>query len=286
VVSLSNHERKRFIQRFLREAQMREKIVVAIREAMVDSCNDMLNFTDEPSKAFNAEYLFTVNLAKAIQRQNCYHADPFTIYLERDAMAFAHDCLKPVVFGHPLKSGMTRFRKSHRIFRNTNKDIRNGRIDISVYYEAPNNGYMGKQPLCAIEVKGFKPRRTLVIADLKRNLKFHRVSGSTGDSVLQLSMFAALHSFPKVKDDIHIDKNVGSLKSKYESWLSELGDISDVEHNVSVFTVSKELVGRVLDEGEYMVLDTDSRHHFVGCIVLFERKKPNNSFQQSALTGC
>lgn len=252
---------------------MLNSIKQSVKEAMVASCNDTLEFTDEPSRKFNAEYLFTVNTAKSINQLNGYNADPYSIYIEKSTKSFARDCLRPYVSGHPLVRGTGRIRKG------TPKIDRNGRIDLAVYAEVFGSGYIGKQPICAIEVKGFNPPRKLVIADLKRNLEFLRVSGNTGESVLEFSIFAALHSFEKSTTDVKAAQDVESVEVLYLRWISEVGSISDVQLDLKAFTVSKELIGRVLDEGEYMALDTDSQHHFVGIILCFVQKKSNNSLQ-------
>lgn len=241
-------------------------IQTKVREGMVGACADMLAFVGSPSTRINAEYLFTVNVAKAITRLNCYHADPYRIFLEQRTKVFAKDCLHPVVFGHPLKRGSTIFRGS------TPKINRNGRIDVAVYVDYPNNGYLGHQPLCAIELKAFNPQRALVIDDLKRNLEYFRLAGPTGSSVISFSLFAALHSFAKHDDEQKVQSNEEKIKAQYQMWLSELGPLNDVDADIESFTVSKELLGEVIDEGEYKVLDTDSRHHFVGAIVRFTKK--------------
>lgn len=236
---------------------------------MVGACEDMLNFTDEPSRRINAEYLFTVNVAKAINRLNSYHGDPYRIFLEKSTKHFARDCLKPVVFGHPLERRSTVFRKD------TLRIERNGRIDIAVYTDVSNNGYMGEQPLCAIELKGFNPQRKLVINDLKRNLAYLRVSGNTGSSVLGFSLFAALHDFDKHDSEAHVQENEAQVHNLYKVWLAQLGNMSDIKASIEAFTVRKELLGRVTDEGEYEVLDSAARHHFVGVIVCFAPRESN-----------
>lgn len=245
--------------------EIREKI----KDAMVQSCNDMLSFTDGPSLKFNSEYLFTVNVAKKISRLNGPEADPYKIYLEKATKVFAKDCLVPVTFGQPMKRGSTIFR------RHAPKIKRNGRVDVVVYIDVPNNGYLGAQPLCAIEVKGFNPQRKHVLDDLKRNLEFHRVEGPTGKSVLEFSCFAALHSFRNVKDEAQVKKDSLNVQTKYRKWLSEVGTLDDIDCEIETFTVSKDLVGRVLNEGEYLALDVNSKHHFVGVIVTFKSRISN-----------
>ncbi|CAG0984712.1 hypothetical protein ANAEL_01952 [Anaerolineales bacterium] len=237
-----------------------------VKEAMVGACEDMLTFTDDPSRKFNAEYLFTVNVAKAITRLNCSHADPYKLFLELSTKKFTRDCLRPLVLGHPLKRGSTVFR------RGTPKINRNGRIDIAVYVDEPNRNNFGAQPLCAIELKAFNPQRKFVLYDLMRNIEYFRIAGNTGSSVLNFSLFAALHSFLRPADEKQVQNNEFQVKKQYEKWILDLDNTDDVNVNIDVFTVSKELLGRVVDEGECQILDTDACHHFVGVIICFSKK--------------
>jgi hypothetical protein len=234
-----------------------------VREAMLGACNDMHEFIGSPSKRIDTEYLFTVNVAKAISKLNDYPADPYRIFLEKGTKEFARDCLNPVVFGHSLKRGSTIFRKEKPNSR------RNGRIDVAVY----KNGYFDDgRPLCAIELKAFNPPRKLVIDDLKRNLEYFRISGVTGNGALEFAIFAAFHAFTKHEDERQVQCNERETKKRYEKWLSELGRTDDVSIDIETFTVSKELLGEVVNEVDHQVLDTSVRHHFVGVIVRFSSR--------------
>jgi hypothetical protein len=137
-------------------------------------------------------------------------------------------------------------------------------------YSDGRNGYFGQQPLCAIEVKGFNPARKLVLQDLSRNLEFLRVRGPTGASELEFTLLASMHSYERHRTDEQIAKNLERARACYLQWIAELGPMSDVRFNVDTFTVRKEQVGRVIDEGEYSTLDSDATHHFVGAIVSFQ----------------
>lgn len=233
---------------------------------MVGACADMLTFVGTPSIKINAEYLFTLNVAKAIARLNYYCAEPYKILLEKKTKVFAKDCLHPIVFGHPVNRGSAIFRGG------TPKINRNGRIDVAVYVGYANNTYIGHQPLCAIELKAFNPQRKPVLDDLKRNLEYFRLTGPTGTSVISLSLFAALHSFTKQNDEQKVDSNEKVVKAQYQKCLSELWPLDDVGVDVEAFTVSKALLGEIIDEEEYKVLDTNACHHFVGAVVSFTKK--------------
>nr|WP_314530168.1 hypothetical protein [uncultured Pseudomonas sp.] len=238
-------------------------ITQKVKDAMAAACNDMLRFSDEPAREINAEYLLTVNVAKAIDELNMQPADPYKIYIEKHTRDFARDCLHPILFGKPLVRNSSVFRKGRPSIK------RNGRIDVVVYYNDPLTTYFGTQPLCAIELKGFNPSRTLVVADLQRNLEFHKVVGDTGESVLPFSLFSALHSFNSTYDEAGLRANLTKVHSFYKSLFPQVGDLSGHELTIRTFTVSHDLIGRVLDEGEeHEALDTDARHHFVGAIVL------------------
>ena len=69
-----------------------------------------------------------------------------------------------------------------------------------------------------------------------------------------------------------VDAKEARLKDRYQRWLAELGILDDIEKVVDVFTVRKELLGTVIDEGNYEYLDTDSVHHFVGVMVTFSAR--------------
>lgn len=232
-------------------------------KAMKRACDDMLRFSGEPAKRLNAEYLFTVAVAKELDRLNGYYGDPYRIYLEKKTRDFAKDCLYPVRFGNSLQRGS--------ITRRTGvpKLSRNGRVDVAVYEDVPNNGYLGHQPICAIELKGFNPARPLVLEDLRRILEFFAVEGNTGSSVLRTALFGALHSWSKVGTQSEEDAKAEGLRSKYEGWLSELPKIPNIRSTVTVHQIRQDLVGEVVDEGDYQVLNSDTIHNFVGIVVEF-----------------
>lgn len=237
----------------------RETLVKAMKRA----CDDMLRFSGEPARQINAEYLFTVAVAKQLDGLNGYYGDPYRIYLEKNTRDFALDCLLPVRLGNPLQRRAYRFRKG------VPNILRNGRIDVAVYEDIPNNGYLGPRPVCAIELKGFNPTRALVLKDLRRNLEYFSIKGNTGGSVLGSALFGALHSWSKVGTQSEEDVKSETLRSKYEGWLSELPMASNLRSAVTVHHVSQDLEGEVVDEGDYQVLNSDTIHNFVGIVVEF-----------------
>lgn len=232
-------------------------------KAMKRACEDMLRFSGEPAKRLNAEYLFTVAVAREIDELNGYYGDPYRIHLEKKTREFAKDCLPPVKFGNPLRRGATVIRNG------TPKISRNGRIDIAVYKDVPNNYYLGHQPICAIELKAFNPARSLVLEDLKRNLEYFSITGNTGSSVLDSTLFAALHAWPKVGTKSEEDVKTENLRSTYVSWLSELAKTPNILKMVTIHQISQDLTGEVMDNGEYQELNSDTIHNFVGVVVEF-----------------
>lgn len=239
--------------------RFRDPVVNAMKRA----CDDMLRFTGEPARQLNAEYLFTVAVARQIDSLNGYYGEPCRIYLEKKTREFARDCLHPIKFGTPLQRGSARIRRGAPALS------RNGRIDIAVYEDIPNNGYLGDQPICAIELKGFNPTRKLVLKDLKRNLEFFYLSGRTGGSVIESALFGALHAWSTVGSKAEEERKALDIKSKYENWLSELPDSPSVEKRVSTHQIRQDLEGEVTEQGEYSELNSDTIHNFVGVIVEF-----------------
>lgn len=237
-------------------SKLREAIVAGMKRA----CEDMVSFCDQPQVQFNAEYLFTVATAVAINKLNGPSADPYEIHIEHATKFLERDCLPLISRGRdPLKRGGSVFRPHHPI----PKVSRKGRVDIAVYVDGSKAGYFGNKPHCVIELKGFNPGRKLILSDIRRNLEFHRLSGATGKSTLNLSFFGALHS----KNPDQFEMNEGHIKKKYEGWLAELGPLPDIVAEIHTFNVSHDIHGRIFDEVDEQVIDNSSRHHFIGAIV-------------------
>lgn len=242
------------------------EIIAAIKAGMKQACADMYSFTDRPELAFNAEYLFTVATAKAIDTHNFLPAHAFEIRIEHCTRKFAQSCLPLIKRGHAMVRGSTILRG-----KSSPKLERPGRIDIAIYYEPPHTPTFGRIPFCAIELKGFDPQRTLVLDDLKRNLQLMRVSGLTGSSVLEFTAFAALHSYRAPMDAYAVVTKENEIQKKYNAWMAGLGSRDDVIEVIETFTISWEPHGTVSEELDELVIDTSSRHHFIGVIVTFSR---------------
>ena len=241
------------------QTDFRDSLIKAMRKA----CDDMLRFSGNPAMRINAEYLFTVAVAKQIDELNWYYGDPYQIYLEKRTRDFAKDCI------HPFKLGNSKRRGASMIRNGSPKLSRNGRIDIAIYGNILNNGHTGSQPMCAIELKGFNPAKNLVLKDLRRNLEYFSNSGCTGESLLGSTLFGALHSWSNLGTEAEEDQKYESLRRKYQGWLSQLPQVPCVRSAVTVHEVRKELEGEVIDDVDCKVLNTDAIHNFAGIVVEF-----------------
>ena len=232
-------------------------------KAMRTACDDMLRFSGDPARRLNAEYLFTVAVAKQIDRLNFFYGDPYQIYLEKMTREFARDCIPTVKFGSPMQRSSCKIRKSFP------RLARNGRIDIAVYQNISQSTYLGSQPVCAIELKGFNPAKNLVLKDLKRNLEFFSIIGPTGASVLGSALFGALHCWPNIDSEYEQKQKHEELRARYKGWLSQLPKLSNIHSSVAVHEVRKNLEGEVVEDEGCHVLDRECRHNFAGVIVEF-----------------
>lgn len=243
----------------------RTRILNKIDQAMKSACRQTELFTDAISEPIAAEYLFTVEVAKAIAELNAPAADPYVIRVERDAETFAKDCLKPIA-----RNGQGRFGGKMILRRSQPNVDRKGRIDVTVYTEKINSGCWGHQPLCAIEVKGFNPAKELVLEDLRRNLCFLNATGETGASVLEFTAFAAFHLYKRT-NLTQVQNRETALKRKYESFLEEVTGMTGISSDVSVVRVSLEQYGEVVPGIDYDEIDLSKRHHIAGVIVVMSR---------------
>lgn len=238
-----------------------DDIKKAVQDGMSQACEDMNSFCNQPERQFNAEYLFTVATARKISDLNGPPADPYHIKIEQSTKTVQRDCLRPFLSVVSSASGprSTIARHKHPIPAVS----RNGRVDIAVYADTPPASYLGEKPLCIIELKGFNPSKRLVLEDVRRNLEFHRLTGATGPSVLSFSFFAALHtSTPEQSDAALRQKN-----KWYSDLLKQLGDINDFKLEISTFTVSLDAEGRLEEELHEIVLNSSTKHHYLGVIV-------------------
>lgn len=229
-----------------------EKIKEKLIEGMRQACVDTLYFTDDASEKVAAEYLLTVNVAKKIATLNYSFGNPYKIYLERKTKKFAGDCI-PLFKKVPDKSNFIKYRSIVR--KKHHNTERNGKIDISVYDNKPQI----ESPICAIELKGFNPSRTNIIKDLKRNSEYFFLTDDTGDSLIQFTVFGALHSFNRINNTNSLE----ALLKKYKNCCSEVSAINQLLVETKHFEISRQ-------SSEH-----DERHYFVGILVYFQKIYPS-----------
>lgn len=238
-------------------------IIDKVKKGVCSGCDNMLSFTDKPAERVNAEYLIVVSIAQSLTELLYSAGDPYRIWLEKSTKMFSEDCI-PVI-----KSYDYRIKKASLFRKPYNCITRKGRIDIVIYDNRVIPGFMGDTPICAIEVKGFDPQKSAVISDLMRNLEYFSLIGNTGKSVVEFTLFTAMHHLKKTDND-GLQERKEKIKNKYHKYISEIGIQSGLEYEIIVFDISHIPNGRVYDyEDGYEVIDTDCKHHHVGVIVRF-----------------
>jgi hypothetical protein len=235
------------------------EIVKKLKESMRTSCDDALYFSNDETQLIDAEYLLTVNAAKAIKDLNNYFGTPYKIYLENDTRIFATACTP--LFGKRKADNFLGYRSILRTNNNTN---RSGKIDIAVYTEKKGIDV----PLCAIEVKGFNPSKSLIIEDLERNAEYFGLVSKTGRSTLPFAIFLSLHAYKGVWDENKEKQNILKVKKRYERYIKENSKLADLSHSVDAFTVRR---GVLPDPNDPHIqehgLQGDEDYHFIGVVL-------------------
>ncbi len=230
-----------------------------LKESMVTSCDDALFFSDDESKLIDAEYLLTVNAAKAIKELNIYFGDPYNICLENDTQKFATSCTPLMVLTDNLKN----------VCRTSKNTQRPGNIDIAVYTD--NKGI--DTPLCAIEIKGFNPAKPLIIKDLERNAEYFGLTSPTGNSTLPFTFFIALHSYKGVWNYNKENSNILKVEQRYHNYINENNNLNKLVHNVEAFTIRRGVVPDPNDPYiQELGLQGDEDYHFIGVIITTKNK--------------
>ncbi|WP_152456542.1 hypothetical protein [Microbulbifer sp. THAF38] len=226
---------------------------------MSEACDDAFYFSADEKKLIDAEYLLTVNAAKAIKELNHSFGIPYKICLENVTKEFASACTPR----------MRREKADNILGYNpgilTSNDIkRPGKIDIAVYTNT--NGI--DIPLCAIEVKGFNPSKQLIIKDLERNSEYFGLASRTGTSTLPFAVFIGLHSYKGVWDDKKEKSNILKVKNRYEKYISGNNNLNSLHQKVDVFTIRRGVLPDL--NGPYIQehgLQGDEDYHFVGVVI-------------------
>ena len=239
----------------------REDIEEAVRDGMRQACSDSLVFSEDETRQIDAEYLLTVNVAKSIAKLNTAFGDPYRIFAERQTRRFCDDCI-PLVKRLPAADLIGRT----DILRTPGCNVsRNGRIDICIYRS--RSGF-DDVPVCAIELKRFGCTSQPAIDDLIRNSEYFGLSGPTGDSRIEFTVFGSLESYPKSLTQEDFERDLAAAKDFYTGLLKSLNPRATFSANVDAFTVRSGLEVSDCDDGEKVL---ESNHHFAGVLVTFAR---------------
>lgn len=242
-------------------------IVNKLKESMSTSCDDALYFSDNETQLINAEYLLTVNAAKAIKELNHYFGDPYRIFLENDTKKFASGCT-PLI----RRDKADNFLGRRSVIRTSNNTHRIGRVDIAVYTN--KNGI--DIPLCAIEIKGFNPGKSLIIKDLERNSEYFGLVSCTGASTLPFAFFIALHSYKMVWNDDKEQSNILKIKKRYQNYINCNDNLKTLNQSVDAFTIRR---GVIPDANDPYIqehgLQGDEDYQFVG-VIITTKKNPTS----------
>jgi len=245
----------------------KEKILAALEKALRQSCTDAHIFTGDETSLIAAEYLVTVNAAKEIGDVNDMGGDPYKIHLEHKTSVFSNAC--PPRIGRIGGKGLDRFRTflSKAQYK---KIFRSGRIDIAIYKKS---NQILDVPLCAIEVKGFKPSRRNVIKDLKRNAEYFSCNDETGNSQISFTCFVALQNYGTTKTDLKAEMNLSRTRDKYEKYIADSNLPNNIDHDVYTFPIRR---GETPSQGEpyneEVGLEGNEEYQFIGVIVTFSSK--------------
>lgn len=251
-------------------------IRTGITDAMKQTCCETFLFAEDPNQPFKTEYHLTVNIAKKISEQNQRIGNIYKLILEHSIIDFATEGPAPIMFAIPddILSSATHRGNYDDFTRKCppkeegkrNEGESKERIDLAIYCDER----FGKCPVCAIEVKGFNPQKTRIIEDLNRNLSLLSIEAPTGLTRLNLTVFAALHSYqcptPEKKRE-----QLSRLKRRYGEYLTEISSALDgVVCHIDAFTVSSRCLNDFSsieqEDGEATQANT---HHWIGVIVSF-----------------
>lgn len=236
---------------------------------MKTSCDDAFYFSDDETQLIEAEYLLTVNAAKAIKELNPYFGSPYKIRLENDTQKFASACTSLMA-----KVKAENFLGHKTVIQTPNNTRRPGKIDIAIYTDQNSIDI----PLCAIEVKGFNPSKHLIIKDLERNAEYFYLSSRTGDSTLPFSVFIALHSYKGVWSDEKEQSKLSKVKKRYQNYITSNKSLNSLSQSVDVFTIRR---GVLPDPNDPHIqehgLQGDEDYLFIGAVVTTKKNLTSQS---------
>lgn len=253
-------------------------IIKKLKESMKTSCDDAFYFSDDETQLIDAEYLLTVNAAKAIKELNLDFGSPYKICLENNTKKFASACT-PLIAN--VKSDNFLGHKS--VIRTPNNTRRSGKIDIAIYTDRNSIDI----PLCAIEVKGFNPSKFLIIKDLERNAEYFGLSSRTGESTLPFAVFIALHSYKRVLSDEKEQSNISKVKKRYQNCIKGNNLLNRLAQSVDVFRIRRGCLPDPTDPHiQEHGLQGDEDYLFIGAVVTTKINPTSQSTQTQNNCAC
>ncbi|WP_029038782.1 hypothetical protein [Salinimicrobium xinjiangense] len=233
-----------------------------IFKGLEETCYTSLYFKDGDYTKIKPEYLFTTLVAKQFATQE----SEFIIKLEEPTQSFATNCV-------PQANSQYRFSS----FKNV---CRNGKIDIAVYTNKQQDGYLNEyMPLFPIEIKGVNPQKVKFTQDVKRNLEYFSIEDeNTGSSILKQAYNIAVEIPRRFLYEEEKESFVNSVKKKYENWIkvfdqiaSSLGLDITVETRPILDRLYKESdqINRTYNETEWDFFD--DWHLYIGVVVSIKK---------------
>jgi len=250
-----------------------------IKKAMKGTLRDIYLFDGDPREKIQAEYLFTVNVAKTLTERSQQSGEPFKIRLEKKTGPLIKDC-----FPISRIERASMFEKSKIISTAISYnalEFRHGRVDIAVYKNNDAQSSLGDRedsPLCVIELKAFNPSKVNILKDLERNIALLNLKANTGNNALTFTVFSSFEWFDELEidnDEEHIQKAL----RKYQKIIDSLRlDDELIEAKLDIFPVKKSH-GDVYSNFEYnngvvedlSEIDPSTKHHYIGVIITFRK---------------
>ncbi|WP_096953822.1 hypothetical protein [Escherichia coli] len=244
-------------------------IVKAVKDGMKKSADATYLMDFRSGAKINTEYVATVSIGLSLLEIKSFRHGDYKVIFEYHTNKFINATVPLSKRSDPQKI----FSKK-TVRKNTNT-TRSGRIDIAILDSRP----FFEIPICAIEVKGNAPCKSLLFSDIRRNLEYFKHTGPTGNSSLGLALNCSFHSYnDSTKKNYcttihHKEDMIRKLKNKYKKYISELNEEipDDISVTIDVFTAAEHLLSPDADQYEYES-HIDDLHLTLGVMVIFERK--------------
>lgn len=253
-----------------------------IKTAIFNTFKDVDTFYSDPRDLIHAEYLFTVNTAKALSVSGFEGGEPYRIIMEKNTDELIKDCFPQYKIE---KNGGGLFGKSTIVktkIKNYSK-VRKGRVDV-VVYKSNEDIYTYQNyflPICLIELKAFNPSFKGVRTDLERNIAILNLEANTGQNSVSFTAFSALEWNQRISIE-NDERHKLRVEKKYESIIKSIPDINvNFKVDIKVFTIKKSH-GDITSDVEFnkdgvpyeiFEIDTSTKHYFVGVIIILEKNQ-------------